>query len=70
MQLYNREPKTLEIPFDHDKEMACKAFTQLRNMSCVRGRLMSDGMHEVRDKLILNLAKLLLGEEWDCEILC
>jgi hypothetical protein len=67
-----RDYGLLEIRCESSREEASKALATLRNIGEIRGGLlcMDKKRADAQDKIILALAKQLLGEDWECEILC
>lgn len=67
-----RDYGPLELRCESTREEAGKALSTLRNLGEVRGGLlcMDRKRGEAQDALILALAKQLLGQDWECEILC
>ena len=62
----------LEIQDDEDRKRVGKLLAELRNLPCFRGVicLESKYVYESRVRLWRYLASELLGEGWDCEVLC
>ena len=67
-----RKYGALEIEDEEQRKKATRSFNTLLNLPHVRGGLLckDPDKGEVLSKLIHNLAEIMLGNDWGCEILC
>ena len=57
----------LELKFEENRKKASLYFKELVNME---NRMFLNDSCEERQELLFAVARLLLGKDWDCEILC